>query len=46
MPTSNDNKQLDKQVAGIFGGVVIALAVGFVFGAVVLVIRDLVNKVL
>lgn len=41
-----DDNKLGKQVAGIFGGVVIALAVGFVFGTVVLVIRDLVNKVL
>jgi hypothetical protein len=46
MATNNDNKQLAKQVAGIFGGVVIALAVGFVFGTVVSIIWDLVNIIL
>ena len=46
----DDNKQLAKQVAGLFGDTLFALIVGvvclFVFGTVVALIWDLVNKIL
>ena len=46
----DDNKQLSKQVAGLFGDTLFALIVSvgglFIFGAVVSIIWDLVNKVL
>ena len=45
----DDNKQLSKQVVGLFGDTLFALTVGvvclFIFGAVVAVIWDLVNKI-
>ena len=45
-----DNRQLNRQVAGLFGNVVFALIVGavclFIFGTVFALIWDLVNKVL
>jgi hypothetical protein len=50
MATSNDNKELGKQVAGLFGDTLFALVAGvvglFIFGTVVSIIWDLVNKVL
>ena len=50
MPISNDNKQLGKQVAGLFGDTLFALIVGvvglFIFGTVVSIIWDVVNKIL
>jgi phosphotransferase system glucose/maltose/N-acetylglucosamine-specific IIC component len=50
MATNNDNKQLGRQVAGLFGDTLFALIVGvvclFIFGAVVALIWDLVNKIL
>lgn len=50
MGLDNDNKQLTKQVAGLFGDTLFALVVGvvglFIFGAVVSIIWDVVNKVL
>ena len=50
MPISNDNKQLGKQVAGLFGDTLFALVAGvvglFIFGAVVSIIWDVVNKIL
>lgn len=50
MPINNDNKQLGKQVAGLFGDTLFALTAGvvclFIFGAVVSIIWDLVNKIL
>jgi len=50
MPTSNNNKQLAKQVAGLFGDTLFALIVGvvclFIFGTVIAIIWDLVNKIL
>jgi len=46
----DDNKQLGKQVAGLFGDVLFGLIVGvvglFIFGAVVSIIWDVVNKIL
>ena len=46
----DDNKQLGRQVAGLFGDTLFALVVGvvclFVFGTVVAIIWDLVNKIL
>lgn len=43
-----DNKQLNKQVAGLFGDVLFGLIVGvvglFVLGTAVAVIWDIVNK--
>jgi len=46
----DDNRQLNKQVAGLFGDTLFALIVGvvclFVFGTVVALIWDLVNKIL
>lgn len=50
MSINNDNKQLGKQVAGLFGDTLFALIVGvvglFIFGTVVSIIWDVVNKVL
>jgi len=50
MGKHNDNKQLTKQVVGLFGDTLFALIIGvvglFIFGAVVAIIWDLVNKVL
>ena len=49
MDTNNDNRQLNKQVAGLFGDVVFGLIVGvvglFVLGAAVAVIWDLINRI-
>lgn len=49
MGTNNDNRQLNKQVAGLFGDVVFGLLVGvvglFVLGAGVAVIWDLINRI-
>jgi len=46
----DDNKQLGRQVAGLFGDTLFALIIGvvglFIFGTVVSIIWDLVNKVL
>ena len=46
----DDNRQLNKQVAGLFGDVLFGLIVGvvglFIFGAVVSIIWDVVNKIL
>ena len=50
MGLDNDNKQLSRQVVGLFGDTLFALTAGvvglFVFGVVVSVIWDLVNKIL
>ncbi len=50
MATNNDNKQLGKQVAGLLDDPLFALIVGvvglFIFGTVVAIIWDLVNKIL
>jgi hypothetical protein len=50
MGLDNDNRQLGRQVAGLFGDTLFALIVGvvglFIFGAVVAIIWDLVNKIL
>ena len=50
MGLDNDNKQLGRQVAGLFGDTLFALIVGvvglFIFGTVVAIIWDLVNKIL
>ena len=44
----DDNKQLYKQVAGVFGDTVFALLIGmvglFVLGGVVAVVWDIINK--
>lgn len=49
MATNNDNGQLNKQVAGLFGDVVFGLIVGvvglFVLGTAVAVIWDLINRI-
>ena len=49
MATNNDNRQLNKQVAGLFGDVVFGLIVGvvglFVLGTAVAVIWDLINRI-
>ncbi|MDA9981245.1 hypothetical protein N9H39_00590 [Gammaproteobacteria bacterium] len=46
----DDNKQLGRQVAGLFGDTLFALVVSvvglFIFGTVVALIWDLVNKIL
>jgi len=46
----DDNRQLNKQVAGLFGDVLFGLVAGmvglFIFGAVVGIIWDVVNKIL
>ena len=49
MASNNDNRQLNKQVAGLFGDTLFALVVGvvglFVLGTAVAVIWDLINRI-